>query len=57
MGRWFSKNREHFPFGGDRVAVYFHRLDYEGGEGSDLERVEALVQELRNQARSARFEF
>ncbi len=45
VGRWFQKNRELFPFGGDRVTVFMHGLDYPG----DLERVDKLVRTLENQ--------
>ncbi len=48
VGRWFAKNRQLFPSGGDRVILYLHGLDYAGG---DLERLDGLVRRLENQVR------
>ncbi len=42
VARWFVKNKEYFPFGGDRVAVYLHEVDYT----RDLAAIQELVVKL-----------
>lgn len=45
LANWFKANQEYFPFGGDRVTVWCHGLDYV----NELERLDNLAKRLAEQ--------
>lgn len=45
IAQWFAKNKEYFPFGGDRVTIFCHDLDYQ----HDFEALAHLSDSIKNQ--------
>ena len=45
LAKWFEMNRKYFPFGGDRVTIWCHGLDYL----NELEKLDALAKKLAGQ--------
>ena len=45
LSRWFKINEQYFPFGGDRVTVWYAGLDYVG----EMEQIHNLAVTLSNQ--------
>eukprot|EP00095_Tigriopus_kingsejongensis_P001088 maker-scaffold193_size270907-snap-gene-0.15 protein:Tk01088 transcript:maker-scaffold193_size270907-snap-gene-0.15-mRNA-1 annotation:"hypothetical protein DAPPUDRAFT_306990" len=45
IAKWFVKNKEYFPFGGDRVIIYCHNVDYI----HDYESIANLVDQIKQQ--------
>ena len=45
LAKWFEMNRKYFPFGGDRVTIWCHELDYM----TELDKLDDLARRLSNQ--------
>ena len=45
LAKFFVKNKIYFPFGGDRVTLYFHDVDIQ----SQLNDIRSLVVDIQNQ--------
>jgi predicted RND superfamily exporter protein len=45
LAQWFQMNRKYFPFGGDRVTIWCHGLDYQ----NELEKLDDLAKRLSDQ--------